>query len=257
MKILFTVLASFVLLVGCGQSQQPAVEAPAAPVEASAPANDVIVDYVWNDVGPDVTEEQFADIVARWNARIDAGGYDMMGANVLTPQFETEDYDVIWVLLWPSSEAREAAWTHWNANQVEAWTAELDGALSYQAENVFTFKPVGGWDKNLEPVPAGGSFMPNFSFCKMNEGADEATFETFRAEYDAWLEEDDAADYGYYIMEPQFEQDDADFVWLDIFSDEAAMAAGSDSWTGSELEAKWNAMGTCENFAFAATAIRR
>ena len=106
MKILFTVFASFALLVGCGQSQEPDVEAPAAPVEASAPANDVIVDYVWNDVGPDVTDEQFADIVARWNARIDSGGYNMMGANVLTPQFETEDFDVIWVLLWPSSEAR-------------------------------------------------------------------------------------------------------------------------------------------------------
>ena len=257
MKMVFAVVASFALLAGCGQSQEPASEAPAAPAEASAPANDVIVDYIWNDVGEDVTEEQFAEIVARWNARIDSGGYDMMGANVLTPQFETEDFDVIWVLLWPSSEAREAGWKHWNANQEEAWAAELDGALSYKAENVFTFKPVGGWDKNLEPVPAGGSFMPNFSFCKMNEGADEATFATFRAEYDAWLEEGDAADYGYYIMEPQFEQDDADFVWLDLFSDEAAMTAGAESWTGSELEAKWNAMGTCENYAFAATAIRR
>ena len=102
MKMVFAVFASFALLVGCGQSQEPASEAPAASAESSAPANDVIVDYVWNDVGPDVTEEQFADIVARWNARIDAGGYDMMGANVLTPQFETEDFDVIWVLLWPS-----------------------------------------------------------------------------------------------------------------------------------------------------------
>ena len=257
MKVLFTVFASFALIAGCGQSQEPASEAPAAPVEASAPSNDVIVDYVWNDVADDVTQEQFADIVSRWNARIDAGGYDMVGANVLTPQFETEDFDVIWVLLWPSSEAREAGWAHWNANQVEEWTAELDGALSYQAENVFTFKPVGGWDKNLAPVPAGGTFMPNFSFCKMNEGADEATFATFRAEYDAWLEEGDAADYGYYIMEPQFEQDDADFVWLDLFSDEAAVAAGAETWTGSDLEAKWNAMGTCESYAFAATAIRR
>ena len=47
------------------------------------------------------------------------------------------------------------------------------------------------------------------------------------------------------------------FVWLDLFSDEAAMAAGAETWTGSELEAKWNAMGTCESFAFAASAIRR
>ena len=260
MKLLFYVLASLTLLAGCGQSQEPSSEAPAAPAaptEASAPASDVIVDYVWNTAAPDMSEAQLADIVTRWNARIDAGGYQMMGANVLKPQFETEDFDLIWVLMWPSSEARETAWAHWNANQVEDWAKELDGALTYQDENVFTFKPVGGWDDNLENVPAGGTFMPNFSFCKMNEGADETTFANFRADYDAWLVEGNAAGYGYYIIEPQFEQDDADFVWLDIFSDEAAMAAGTASWTGSALEAQWNTMSTCENYAFLATAIRR
>lgn len=262
MKALLSVLASFALLMGCNQNHEPNGEAAApaatpAPAATSAPANEVIVDYVWNTAAPNMTEAQLADIVSRWNARIDAGGYEMIGANVLKPQFETDEFDLIWVLLWPSSEAREAAWAHWNSNQVEDWTAELDGALSYQNENVFSFKPVGGWDNNLDDVPAGGTFMPNFSFCKMNEGADEATFTKFRAAYDAYLEQADAAGYGYYIMEAQFEQDDADFVWLDIFSDEAAMAAGAASWTGSELESQWNAMSTCENYAFVATAIRR
>jgi len=56
MKMLFTVLASFALLVGCGQSQEPASDAPAAPAGASAPTNNLIVDYVWNNVGPDVTD---------------------------------------------------------------------------------------------------------------------------------------------------------------------------------------------------------
>ena len=37
MKMLFTALASFALLVGCGQSQEPASEAPVMPAEASAP----------------------------------------------------------------------------------------------------------------------------------------------------------------------------------------------------------------------------
>ena len=90
MKLLFSILASFALLAGCGQSQEPASEAPAAPAtptEASAPASDVIVDYVWNTAAPDMTEAQLADIVTRWNARIDAGGYQMIGANVLKPQF--------------------------------------------------------------------------------------------------------------------------------------------------------------------------
>ena len=254
MKTLLSLMAFAALLVGCGQTEEAAE--PAAPVEASAPANDVIVDYVWNTAAPDMTDEQLADIIARWNARIDAGGYDME-ANVLKPQFETDDYDLIWVLLWPSSEAREAGWADWNANQVDDWNAELDGALSYQAENVFSFKPVGGWDSNLASVPAGGTFLPNFSFCKLNEGFDDAAFNTFRAEYDAWLAEGGDADYGYYIMEPQFEQDDADVVWLDLFADEAAMQAGTDGWTGSDLAAQWDAMLACENYAFVATAIRR
>ena len=65
-------MAFAALLVGCGQTEEAAE--PAAPAEASAPANDVIVDYVWNTAAPDMTDEQLADIIARWNARIDAGG---------------------------------------------------------------------------------------------------------------------------------------------------------------------------------------
>ena len=52
--------------------------------------------------------------------------------------------DLIWVILWPSSEAREAGWADWNANQVDDWTAELAGAMSYAPENVYTFKPTDG-----------------------------------------------------------------------------------------------------------------
>jgi len=51
--------------------------------------------------------------------------------------------------------------------------------------------------------------------------------------------------------------EDADFVWLDLFTDEAAAQAGADSWNGSALQAEWNAMAECQNFTFAATAIRR
>ena len=257
MKMLFAVLVPLVLFVGCGQSQEPASEVPAAPAEASAPIDNVIVDYVWNNVGPDVTDEQFADIVTRWNARIDAGGYEMVGANVLRPQFETDDYDVIWVLLWPSMEARESAWAHWNANQLEEWTAELDGALSYDAANVYTFSPSAGRDSDVSTMPEGGTFIPSFNFCNFNEGYDQASFDTFRTDYDASLDAQPSSEYGYWIMEPQFDLQDADFVWLDLFTDEAAAQSGEDSWNGSALQAEWDAMVECRNFTFAATAIRR
>ena len=257
MKMLIVVLASLALLVGCSQSQEPVSEAPEAPAEASAPTNNVIVDYIWNSVGPDVTDEQFADIVTRWNARIDEGGYEMMGANVLRPQFETDDYDVIWVLMWPSMEARESAWAHWNTNQEEAWAAELNGALSYDAENIYTFSPSSGRDSDVSRMPEGGNFIPSFDFCNFNEGYDQASLDSFRVNYDASLDAEPSSDYGYYIMEPQFDLEDADFVWLDLFTDEATAEAGADTWNGSALQAEWNAMAECRNFTFAATAIRR
>ena len=60
---------------------------------------------------------------------------------------------------------------------------------------------------------ARAAFLSNVSYVRLNEGFDDAAFNTFRAEYDAWLAEGSDAGYGYYIMEPQFEQDDADVVW--------------------------------------------
>ena len=63
-------------LVGCGQTEA-GLPSQLRRAEAVRQANDVIVDYVWNTAAPDMTDEQLADIIARWNARIDAGGYDM------------------------------------------------------------------------------------------------------------------------------------------------------------------------------------
>jgi hypothetical protein len=163
---------------------------------------------------------------------------------------------LIWVILWPSSEAREAGWADWNANQVDDWTAELAGAMSYEPENVYTFKPTDGHD-GMADIAVGGTFHPRFDFCSFNEGQDSASLATFRTEYDAWLVEGESNNYGYYLMEPQFDLADADFVWLDLFGDEAAVEAGTASWSGSALEASWEAMATCENYAFVATAIRR
>ena len=268
MKTFFVVASLTLFLAACGQSDEPAaVAAPEVaevaapemsetPMQSSAASGELLVDYIWNNTADDMTEAQMAGIIDGWNARIDAGGYNMLGANVLMPQFETDDYDLIWVVMWPSSEAREAGWADWNANQVDDWTAELAGAMSYEPENVYTFKPTDGHD-GMADIAVGGTFHPRFDFCSFNEGQDAASLAAFRAEYDAWLVEGESNNYGYYLMEPQFDLADADFVWLDLFGDEAALEAGTASWTGSALEASWEAMATCENFAFLATAIRR
>ena len=91
----------------------------------------------------------------------------------------------------------------------------------------------------------------------MNERFDEASVAAFRASYDAGLADGGSQDYGYYLLEPQFDGDTADLVWLDLFADDESVLAASDSWAGSELEAEWNAMLDCQNYTFAATATRR
>ena len=57
--------------------------------------------------------------------------------------------------------------------------AELGDALSYEDGNVFTFKPGGGRDSDVQRRLR-VVFMPTFSFCKMNEGATRRVA-TFRA----------------------------------------------------------------------------
>jgi hypothetical protein len=261
MKTFFVIASLTLFLAACGQSDEPAAvaapevaapEVSETPMQSSAASGELLVDYIWNNTADDMTEAQMAGIIDGWNARIDAGGYNMLGANVLMPQFETDDYDLIWVVMWPSSEAREAGWADWNANQVDDWSAELAGAMSYEPENVYTFKPTDGHD-GMADIAVGGTFHPRFDFCAFNEGQDAASLAAFRAEYDAWLVEGESNNYGYYLMEPQFDLADADFVWLDLFGDEAAVEAGTASWSGSALEASWEAMATCENFAFVAT----
>ena len=261
MKLVLSLLTLALFLTACGQTEESTdSQTYMAPEEEATVSDPLIADFVWNTTASDMTDEELADIVTRWNARIDAAGYDMVGANILKPQFEEERYDFIWVLMWPSSDARDAAWADWNANQLEDWTAELDGALSYDEENIFTFKPAGGWDsEEIANLPQGGTFIPSWSFCSMNEGFDETALAEYRKSYDAELAQDNSTDYGYYIMEPQFDlpNEDVDFVWLDLFSNETARQAGIDAWTGSASEQRWNEMTTCDNFLFAATAIRR
>ena len=258
MRLQLIALLTSLSLMACGQSEQAVnTEAAAAPVE-SAPAQPV-VEYVWNKTGPNYSEDQLPDIVARWYARIDAGGYQMLGANVLKPQFETDQYDLIWVLMWPSEEARAAAWADWSANQAEAWLQEMDGTLSYAAEDVYAFHPKWGHQAAGIQTNVGDQFIPIFSFCSLNEGQDETTFAAFRAEFDAWLTGDEMAPgYSYVMLEPQFEMDEGiDMVWLDLFADEASMMATGANWSGSAIEEAWNAMASCEDYRFLATAIRR
>ena len=80
-------------------------------------------------------------LVNKWNNMIDSRGYEMNGANILTPRGES-DADFIWVMLWPSMEARDSAWDDWMNSMDSEWQDAIDGIMSVDLENVYAFKPV-------------------------------------------------------------------------------------------------------------------
>ena len=88
MKLVLSLLTLALFLTACGRTEESTdSQTYMAPEEEATVSDPLIADFVWNTTASDMTDEDLADIVTRWNARIDAAGYDMVGANILKPQF--------------------------------------------------------------------------------------------------------------------------------------------------------------------------
>ena len=133
MKNLLITVLSIVFVVSCSQSSNQ-------QTDSSSPAASY-VEYVWHSAGPNFNAENLAMIITKWNAIIDNSPCEMNGANILTPRGES-DADFIWVMLWPSMEARDSAWDDWMNNMDSEWQDAIDGIMSVDLENVYAFKPV-------------------------------------------------------------------------------------------------------------------
>ena len=173
------------MLAGCS-SEQPTEATSASPetmqkIEPSASddASDDSDLYVelCGTRGENFSQEALMEKVSLWNQMINAGEYEINRANLLFPRQENEDYDFIWVVLWPSVEARNAGWAYWAANDEAEWAEATEGVLSYREEDAFLF---GLSRERAATVPNMTSVYENqFSFCFYNEGKGDADFAHF------------------------------------------------------------------------------
>ncbi|RZO19589.1 MAG: hypothetical protein EVA96_03635, partial [SAR86 cluster bacterium] len=108
MKYLTTIFLTLILVVSCSDSsvQESDNSSPASPY----------VEYVWHSAGANFNAENLAMLITKWNDIIDSTSCEMNGANILTPTEKNENYDFVWVLLWPSVDARDACWDDWTLN---------------------------------------------------------------------------------------------------------------------------------------------
>ena len=111
MKLIYALMGCL-LLAACSTSDE---------TSNSTMAQSPVVEYVWQTKGPNYSDEALESLIDSWNQKVTEGGYDMIGANILVPQFQPETHDFVWVLRWPSMEARNFAWDHFQANFDQEW----------------------------------------------------------------------------------------------------------------------------------------
>ena len=268
MRYIVLTLLSFWLLAGCGSepTTQETSTGPMAAKMIEEPATAAasqgispVIEYVWHRAGENFSRDALMENIAFWNAMIDAGEYDISRANILFPRQETDDYDFIWALLWPSVEARDAGWAYWNINDAPKWAAATTGILSYDEDNAYLFELSRQREATL--ASTGEIYENEFNFCTYNEGkgkADLAAFQSAHADFVAGYEADRGPTaYGYALLTPTFETDPMpDFVWLNLWASVQEKADGVGYFEGSELQAQLADMVTCNVFGFAGLNIR-
>ena len=247
MKILSATLLTSLFIISCSDSSVQNNDTGSS-TNSPAPA---FIEYVWHSAEENFNGENLAMLINKWNSIIDSSPCDMEGANILTPTEKRENYDFVWVLLWPSVEARDECWTDWSDNHSSDWDKTIDGIMSYDPTNAFMFKTEPGRSPKKENTS--GSFVNTFYFCEFNDGSDEGTLAQYRddlAKIDTFSD-----NHWYLLLEPQFDNE-IDFVWLDLWGSDADKASDNSIWGATDLPLKADEMVACDEFSNTAVVIR-
>ena len=163
--------------------------------------------------------------------------------NCFFDKAETENFDFIWMLVWPSAGARDACYAEWLSDHEDAWQEDIAGIMSNDIENgAFLFsQEVGRFPKAWNDSD---TFSHTYYFCNFNEGSDENTLHDYRADLNAISDFSD--NHWYTLLDPMFEPEmPADFVWLDIWSSDETKASDLEIWNSTDLPERAAQMVTC------------
>ena len=202
-----------------------------------------LLEYFWHTKGPNYSEENFLMLVEKWNERIDKTSCSINNASVLTPKVQNENFDFLWMLVWPSEEARDACYSEWLSDHEDGWQEDIAGIMSNDIYNgAFLFsQEVGRFPKSWNDSD---TFSHTYYFCNFNEGSDANTLHDYRADLNAIS--DFSENHWYTLLEPMFEPEmPADFVWLDMWSSDETKASDLEIWNSTDLPKRAADMVTC------------
>jgi hypothetical protein len=173
-----------------------------------------------------------------------------MMAAVNTPRFDDERYDFLWVMMWPSQEARDGAWSNWAENYESQWLEDSAGIFTYSADNVFSFAPTPV--RQPSAPNASGMGISEYMFCSYNEGhgaEDLAAFVELHNEFmDAYEATNGASGYWAATMAPFFEptvENPFDYMWFNGWTSDQERDAGWAAYNEAAHAATAGEFSTC------------
>jgi len=252
-------LSIFLFLAACGSDSatnatDEAAMASESAVESSAPSVPAMVEYVWHSKEANFSDEALKEHTDRWAGIVDEAGMDLNYAAVITPRFDNENYDFMWLMVWPTLEARDYAWKIWAERYEADWLSTSEGIFSYDGNNAF------GWTPNPMRQPSvqnsSDTGVTGYIFCEYNEGMSDADLAAAGATFNAWVDTYEAdsgkGSYWWGLMTPQFELPEgleADYVWFNSWATEAERQAGNAAFMASGLAETFAAIATCQEEA--------
>ena len=143
MKRILTLLSIFALTACGGESTstESVTAAPAPAAEAPAPQVPAMVEFVWHQKADGFTDEALQSHTEYWANVAREADWGLMVAAVMTPRFEADGFDFLWVMAWPTQEARDNAWADWAENHEPAWLELTQNTFTYSAEHAYGFAP--------------------------------------------------------------------------------------------------------------------
>ena len=250
--IAFVVSILAVCCVGAAQNSTP-------KSSDDATNSRLFLEYVWNTAGTSFKKETLDETIALWNEHIDAAQYNILGADILTPHFETKDGDLLWVVIWPSLSARKAVWSDWNNNHESAWKSKTSEVLDYNSETITLFEKTSGYPfQGLKKTTFGSNFENTFNLCSFTKNHNQRTFHSFTNKYEDWIDENSHGEskYAYSLLKAQDGFENYDFIWLDFWENAEEKANAQKRFAGTEYEKQWQAMTVCDSFSFSGVRIR-
>lgn len=264
MKTMSLVIIALFLTACGGKPAEP--EAVAAPetteeivvevVEAAADTSPrpAMIEFVWHSKTEGFSDEALWSHTEYWANIAAESDWDLRLAAIHTPRVANENFDFLWVMVWPTVDARNNAWADWGENHEAAWLDLTSETFTYSAENAYGFAPTSGrmWSKPNTT----GTGIAEFLFCSYKEGKGEADRLAFEGMHTAFMDSYEAemgeTSYWWTIMNPLFEPAEAnnfDYMWTNFFASEAEREAVYAAYGASEHSSQEQADADCTDAA--------